>query len=399
MPIPTEEADVTALETPSSLNPRSDPASPWWHVDISPVIATLGLAITGLLGIYSATRGRDEENYVTAFVERQGMFMVVGIILVFAIIFFDYRWLLRLAPLAYMTSVGLLVLVLLIGKQVNGATSWFEFGRLRAQPSEFAKIGLIVTVAALMSRTERGPLMLRSLVIIIAAACVPIGLVVLQPDIGTAMVFLAITAAMLMVGRAEAHHLVFLIVVAALGVGLLMNSPLLEDYQRARLESFIDPAADVEASHNQTQAQIAIGNGGITGRGFGEGTQTKSGLVPEQQTDFIFTVIGEEFGFVGGSVILGCYALLLWRLYRMARLAGDAFGSYLITGVFAMFAFQMFQSIGMTMGIMPVTGIPLPFVSYGGSSAITSYIGVGIALSVHMRRFTAGIDAEVGQLA
>ncbi|MDG1086669.1 MAG: FtsW/RodA/SpoVE family cell cycle protein, partial [Acidimicrobiales bacterium] len=122
------------------------------------------------------------------------------------------------------------------------------------------------------------------------------------------------------------------------------------------------------------------------------------GLVPEQQTDFIFTVIGEEFGFVGGSVVLGCFALLLWRLYRMARLAGDAFGSYLITGVFAMFAFQMFQSIGMTMGIMPVTGIPLPFVSSGGSSVIASYIGVGIALSVHMRRFTAGIDDEVGQI-
>lgn len=390
---------MTMIETPSSLNPRSDPASPWWHIDISPIIAAIGLGIIGLFGIYSATRGRDDENYITEFAQKQALFLFVGVILVFVIIFFDYRWLLRLAPMAYLGMLGLLVLVRLFGNEVNGATSWFEFAGVRGQPSEPAKIGLIITVAALMSRTRSGTLTLGSLISIIGIACVPIGLVVLQPDIGTAMVFLAITAAMLMVGRAEAHHLVFLVLVAAVAVGLLMNSPLLQDYQVARLESFIDPASNTVAAYNQQQAQIAIGNGGITGTGFGEGTQTKSGLVPEQQTDFIFTVIGEEFGFAGGTVVLGCYALLLWRLYRIARLAGDPFGSYLVTGVFAMFAFQMFQSIGMTMGIMPVTGIPLPFVSYGGSSAVTSFIGVGIALSVHMRRFTAGIDAEVGQLA
>jgi rod shape determining protein RodA len=288
--------------------------------------------------------------------------------------------------------------VLIAGVEVNGAVSWFEFGGFRAQPSEFAKIGLIVAVAALLSRAPSGPLPLRKLAMIIGVACLPIVLVVRQPDLGTAMVMLVITAAMLMVGRAEAHHLVFLVLVAALAVSLLINSTLLEDYQRARFDSFLDPESNSVAAYNQEQAQIAIGNGGITGRGFGQGTQTKSGLVPEQQTDFIFTVIAEEFGFVGGTAVLAFFALLLWRLYRMARLAGDAFGSYLITGVFAMFAFQMFQSIGMTMGIMPVTGIPLPFVSSGGSSVLASYIAVGIALSVHMRRFTAGIDAEVGQL-
>lgn len=390
---------TAAIESPRSLNPRSDPASPWWHVDVSPIIATIGLSIIGLFAIYSATRGRDPDNYVTTFVERQGIFAVVGLALVVGIIFFDYRWLNRLAPMAYFGSLGLLALVLLTGVEVNGATSWFEAGGFRAQPSEFAKIALIVSVAALLSRVQSGPLPLGMLVLIIVVACVPIGLVVLQPDIGTAMVFLAIVAAMLMVGRAEPHHLMFLVVVAAVAVGLLVNSALLRDYQRARLESFIDPAANTAAAYNQDQAQIAIGNGGITGTGFGEGSQTKSGLVPEQQTDFIFTVIGEEFGFAGGTVVLGCFALLLWRLYRMARLAGDPFGSYIVTGVFAMFAFQMFQSIGMTMGIMPITGIPLPFVSSGGSSMLASYIGVGLALSVHMRRFTAGIDEEVGQLA
>ena len=389
---------MTMLETASSLNPRSDPASPWWHIDISPVLATLGLGIVGLFGIYSATRGRDDENYVTTFVERQTICLGIGLVLVVAIVFFDYRWLLRLAPLGFLTTLALLTLVLIAGIEVNGAVSWFEFGGFRAQPSEFAKIGLIVAVAALLSKAPSGPLPLGRLAMIIGVACLPVVLVIRQPDLGTAMVMLVITAAMLMVGRAEAHHLIFLVLVAALTVGLLINSTLLEDYQRARFDSFLDPESNSVAAYNQEQAQIAIGNGGITGTGFGQGTQTKSGLVPEQQTDFIFTVIAEEFGFVGGTVVLGCFALLLWRLYRMARLAGDAFGSYLITGVFAMFAFQMFQSIGMTMGIMPVTGIPLPFVSSGGSSVLASYIGVGIALSVHMRRFTAGIDAEVGQL-
>ena len=389
---------MTMLETASSLNPRSDPASPWWHIDISPVLATLGLGIVGLFGIYSATRGRDDENYVTTFVERQTIFLGIGLVLVVAIVFFDYRWLLRLAPLGFLTTLALLTLVLIAGIEVNGAVSWFEFGGFRAQPSEFAKIGLIVAVAALLSKAPSGPLPLGRLAMIIGVACLPVVLVIRQPDLGTAMVMLVIPAAMLMVGRAEAHHLIFLVLVAALTVGLLINSTLLEDYQRARFDSFLDPESNSVAAYNQEQAQIAIGNGGITGTGFGQGTQTKSGLVPEQQTDFIFTVIAEEFGFVGGTVVLGCFALLLWRLYRMARLAGDAFGSYLITGVFAMFAFQMFQSIGMTMGIMPVTGIPLPFVSSGGSSVLASYIGVGIALSVHMRRFTAGIDAEVGQL-
>ena len=145
---------TAAIESPRSLNPRSDPASPWWHVDISPVIATLGLSIIGLFAIYSATRGRDPDNYVTTFVERQGIFAVIGLVLVVAIIFFDYRWLLRLAPIAYIGSLGLLGLVLVAGVEVNGATSWFEAGGFRAQPSEFAKIALIVVVAALLARVQ-----------------------------------------------------------------------------------------------------------------------------------------------------------------------------------------------------------------------------------------------------
>lgn len=381
-----------------SLNPRSDPASPWWHIDVSPVLAAMGLAIIGLIAIYSATRGRDSDNYVTFFIERQGMFTAIGLLLVVLIVMVDYRVLLRFAPPIYFGSVASLLLVRLIGVEGGlGVRSWFRVGTFLLQPSEFAKIALIIILAAIMSRRSEGLMSLRELLLLMGVGGVPLALVVVQPDIGTGMVYVAIIAAMLLVGRAEAHHLVMLVALAGVGLGLVINSPLLADYQRERLETFLDEQ-NFDTRYNQTQAEIAIGNGGLTGTGFGEGTQTKSGLVPEQQTDFIFTVIGEEFGFAGGTVLLLCYAALLWRLYRMARLAGDPFGAYIITGVMAMFAFQMFQSIGMTMGIMPVTGIPLPFVSYGGSSALTSYIGIGLAISVHMRRFAAGIDVEVEQL-
>ncbi|MEM7092367.1 MAG: FtsW/RodA/SpoVE family cell cycle protein [Actinomycetota bacterium] len=385
---------ATAMEN-RSLNPRSDPASPWWHIDVTPLLAAMGLGIVGLIAIYSATRGRDADNYITTFIERQGMFLVVGLVLVVLVVAIDYRWLLRFAPIIYLGTIGLLLLLRVFGVEGGlGVRSWFRFGSFLLQPSEFGKISLVVVFAALMSRRTEGPMPLSELSMLLAVGMLPIALVVLQPDIGTAMIYVAIVASMLLVGRAEAHHLIFLVAVSAVGFGLILNSPVLEEYQRDRLESFLDP--DATARYNQNQAEIAIGNGGITGTGFGEGTQTKSGLVPEQQTDFIFTVIGEEFGFAGGTVLLGCYAALLWRLYRMARLAGDPFGAYLVTGVFAMFAFQMFQAVGMTMGIMPVTGIPLPFVSYGGSSALTSFLAIAIAINVHMRRFGAGIDAEVG---
>lgn len=377
----------------AKLNPTGDPTSPWWHIDVTPLLAAMGLGIVGLIGIYSATRGRDADNYVTSFIERQGLFALVGLSLVAFLVFWDYRWFYRLAPLAYGVSVLGLVIVRFVGKEVNGATSWFVFGSFRLQPSEFSKLGLIIAVAAVMAKRDDGPMPLQELVRVMIVALIPITLVVLQPDIGTALVYGVIVAAMLLVGRAEGHQLLFLVSASAVVFGLLINSRFVGEYARLRLTSFVDPYA--EARYNQNQAEIAIGNGGLTGAGFGNGTQTKSGLVPEQHTDFIFTVIGEEFGFAGGTVLLGCFAFLLWRLYRMARLAGDSFGAYLIVGIMTMFAFQMFQSVGMTMGVMPITGIPLPFVSYGGSATLTSYTAIGLAVSVHMRRFSAGIDAEL----
>lgn len=383
-----------ATKADASLNRQSDPASPWWHIDPSVLVAASALGIIGLFGIYSATRGRDADNYITFFVERQAMFLAAGLVLAVLMVFIDYRALKALAPPLYLSTLGTLFLVRVMGIEVKGAVSWFEIAGMRIQPSEFAKISLIITMAAVLSRRKEGPMSVQELIQVIIIAMMPFGLVLLQPDLGTAMVFVVVTAALLMVARAESHHLIVLVIMTAISFVLVFNSDQLRAHQRERIVAFLDPS--VPWAWNQNQAQIAIGNGGVTGAGFGQGTQTRSGLVPEQRTDFIFTVIAEEFGFIGGTVVLLLFAFLLWRLYRMAKLAGDNFGAYIVVGVLAMFAFQMFQSIGMTMGIMPITGVPLPFVSAGGSSALSSFLALGLAINVHMRRFGAAIDEEVG---
>ena len=193
---------------------------------------------------------------------------------------------------------------------------------------------------------------------------------------------------MLLIAGAQGKHILLLTLVGIFLATVVWSSGLLQDYQQDRLTSFIDPeSSQTEAAYQQTQAQIAIGSGGLTGQGFGQGQQTRGEFVPEQHTDFIFSVIGEELGFVGALIVLGLFAILMWRCMRAARKSPDLLGTLISCGVMTLFAFQMFQSVGMTLGIMPITGIPIPFVSYGGSSAISSFVGIGLVLNVHMRRY------------
>lgn len=370
------------------LNPRSDPLAPWWHVDIVVVVAAMAIAALGIAVIYSATRGADPESFDTFFLQRQTLFVVLGVGLMVGAAAFDYRHLRPLAPVVYGGSVLLLLAVLSpLGVERNQAQSWFEFGSLQLQPAEFAKLGLIVGLAAFLSRYG-GRLTFGQTLGALGLAGVPLVLILGQPDVGTVLVMSSIAAGMLIVAGIRIRDLLLLATTGALGVASLLGSSLLAEYQRDRLLVFIDPDGASEAArYNLEQAQIAIGNGGLWGQGYGQGSQTRGGLVPEQQTDFIFTVVGEELGFVGAAVLLGLFAVLLWRLYRTARIAGDLFGSLLAIGVFTMVLFQLFQAAGMTMGIMPVTGIPLPLVSYGGSSALTTLVSIGIVVSVHMRRY------------
>jgi rod shape determining protein RodA len=369
------------------LNRTTDPAAPWLHIDPLGAAAGIALAVIGVMMVYSATRGTDPEVFDTFYLERQSTFVVIGVGIMILAAAIDYHHLRLWSWPIYGFSLLLLMAVLSpAGIEVNGAQAWFEMGSIQLQPAEFAKLALIVMLAAYMSRYE-GVLGLKQLLGCLVIAAVPMALILRQPDVGTVLIFAVVTIAMLLIGGIRLRHLVVLVVLGALGVALVINSPLLQEYQRDRLTSFIAPDENSVEAYNQEQAQIAIGNGGLTGTGFGEGSQTRGGLVPEQQTDFIFSVIGEELGFVGGAVTLALFAVLLWRVWRTAKIASDLFGTLLCVGVFAMLIFQMFQSVGMTLGIMPVTGIPLPFVSYGGSSALTSFIAIGIVINVHMRRY------------
>jgi rod shape determining protein RodA len=217
----------------------------------------------------------------------------------------------------------------------------------------------------------------------------PMFLIFLEPDLGTTMVFVALTAALLLIGGAKIRHFLALGILGLFAVLLALQMGVLEDYQMQRITAFLDPNPDVRSvGYNLTQSKIAIGSGGFRGKGIGgENTQTSLDFVPEQHTDFIFTAVGEQLGFVGSATLLGLFAFLLWRAIRIATMARDLFGALLASGCAALWAFQLFVNIGMTMGIMPITGIPLPFISFGGSSLITNFAAVGLLMNIHMRRF------------
>jgi len=283
-----------------------------------------------------------------------------------------------------------LVGVLVLGREINGARAWFELAGIRFQPSEPGKLVAIVALAWILS-SERLPL--RRLAAALASVGLLVALILLQPDLGTVLVYVAVTVALVVVSGVRARVIVALALVAATGTFAVFQSDVLADYQKARLTIFLFDEGEVSPdlapyAYNAEQAQIAIGNGGLTGQGLFQGTQTRSDLVPEQQTDFIFTVAGEELGFRGAGLLLGLFGLLVFRIWRIAMRARDRFDRLIAVGVMVMFLFQIFQSVGMTMGMMPVTGIPLPLVSYGGSSMITSLVALGLVAGVHRRRFS-----------
>lgn len=381
----------TTTRVPGQRTPRErSSASPLLHIDVGLIVAALALAGVGVLMVYSATRGPGgpEDPVNRFFLQRQAIFVGIGVLVMAAVASFDYRRLREWAVPLYGLTVLILGAVLTpLGSESKGTQAWFQFGSFQFQPSEIGKLALVVVLAAVLAR-RGGELRLRDLGLALMLAGIPMVLILLQPDLGTVLVFLAITLGVVLVGGARPRHVLavtFLGVVAVVGI---LNSDVLAEYQTDRLTGFLDPQADVQGStYNVDQSQIAIGAGGITGQGLFEGPQTRSGQVPEQQTDFIFTVVGEELGFLGAAGILVLFAFLIWRVWRIAQLSRDLFGTLLCVGVLAMLLFQVFQSVGMATGIMPVTGIPLPFLSYGGSSTLTSFAAIGLVLSVHMRRF------------
>lgn len=368
--------------------------APIRHVDGWLILSVMALTALGCIAIRSASapildvQGLDPDYYL----KRQLIFFSLATITFGLAVLVDYRRLQPYTPFLYLSLVVLLLLVMTpLGQTVKGAQRWINLGVFQLQPAEIMKIGYITFLATVLSRERRdvGPLAGMSPVIqAVVLAAIPAGLIYLQPDLGSALVLFAVAFAMLLVAGVQVRWLAVVLVGAFLVAGLALRLDVLHDYQVARLTSFMDSEVDPRGpGFNLEQSKIAIGSGGFGGKGWGKGTQTNLAYVPEQRTDFIFTAIGEEQGFVGGLMVLSLFSIVLWRCIRTAMLSKDLFGALVAGGVAAMFGFQLFVNIGMTIGIMPITGIPLPFVSYGGTSLITSFIGVGLVMNIHMRRF------------
>jgi rod shape determining protein RodA len=362
---------------------------PLRHLDPTLIAVALGLALFGLFMVYSATQqglrtlGEDPGFYL----KKQIAFLMLGFVVMAVVATFDYRLVKVYAGMAFGLLLFALLLVLTpLGDETAGAQRWIALFGFQFQPAEIAKLTVAAALAAYLSelREVRQDHVWRAAGI----AAAPMFLIFLQPDVGTMMVFAAVLIAALVVAGARARHILILLGVAVFGAVIAFHLGIVKAYQIARLQSFLDPAADpLRAGYNLQQAEIAIGSGGLFGRGYLNGSQTNLDFVPEQHTDFVFTVVGEELGFVGAILLLALFAVLLWRGFRIALLSRDPFGTLLATGVVTMLAFQVVVNVGMTMGIMPVTGIPLPLVSYGGTAMLTNWAAVGLLLNIHMRRF------------
>ena len=379
---------ATATE-PARRNVSPDP---WWLlVDPFLILSALATAAMGSVLVYSATRGviGDFTEPSTEFLERQVLFIVMGVVVAVSAAFVSPRLMRKLYPLAFAAMVAALWLVLQVGVEVSGTKGWFSLGTFRMQPSEPGKLVVIIGLALLLS-PRQAEVGLKRVLLALALVAAPIALLLLQPDLGTTLVYLVIAVIMVIASGIKARWIALLALVAVAGTVGVYRSDALAEYQEARLRVYLfeSDVSDESASYafNVEQAQIAIGNGGLRGQGLFQGTQTRSDLVPQQQTDFIFTVAGEELGLRGASLLLGLLAILLFRVWRTAQLALTPFERLMCTGIFAMLLFQTFQSVGMTMGMMPVTGIPLPLVSYGGSSMLTTMASLGLVAGVYRRR-------------
>ena len=366
----------------------------FWGFDPILTLAVGLLLFIGTLLVYAATRdwyaanGLDPQYYL----KRHVINIVIGILLAWGTTVIDYRMLRAYTPIVWGLGVIGLTAVLIpgIGSEVNGAQAWIPLpGGFQIQPAELAKISIIVGMSMLLSeyRHENDEPTNRDVIQALLIAAIPVGLILLQPDMGTVFIISISVVAMIGASGAPTRWVVGLILVALLGGFGATKLGVINDYQVKRLQSFVDPNADSQgAGYQLRQARITVGSGGFLGTGLFDGPQTNGRFVPEQQTDFIFTVAGEQLGFLGSGFILLLYLTILMRAFSIARRSTDAFGRLVCVGVLTWFAFQTFENIGMTLGLMPMTGVPLPFLSYGGSSMFANLIGFGLLQNVYARQ-------------
>jgi rod shape determining protein RodA len=373
--------------------PRRSRVAAWLqlaYLDRVMLAAALGLIAFSLLTLATATR-HDVPGEPLHFALRQGAYALLGIALMIAVSRLDYQRLREVRMTIYTAMIGSIAVVLLLGAAIRGSHRWIELPYLRFQPSELAKILLVVSLAAFAYERARRPVGFRHTLRLLGLGLAPAGLVFLQPDLGTGIVLGAATLAVLFLAAVPWQHFAAIAAAGAvLGAGALLAAPavgveVLQGYQEERLTSFLHPSDDpADSSYQVNQSVIAVGSGEETGRG-DEATQSELLFLPERHTDFIFAVIGERFGFLGAGLVIALYAMLLWRALRTMSLARSFYGTLIAGGIAAMLAFQLLVNAGMNLGIMPVAGIPLPLVSYGGSSVLASLLAVGLLQSIHVQ--------------
>jgi rod shape determining protein RodA len=373
--------------TPAPRGPLRAPGLDWLLMG-----ATLALILMGTLLVWSATSTQDDltGGDPNAYLQKQLVNIAIGVVLMVVVMATDHRWVRIIAPVVYLGSIVGLVLVLVAGSTINGSRSWIQLAGMSIQPSEFAKFAVVVGMALLVAeRTEgRWGRTVGSVEVIgmLVVAAVPAALILLQPDLGTMLVLTATVFGVLAVAGAGRVWLAGLTVGGILAAVAAVTMGVLKPYQLDRFMAFTNPGLDPRgAGYNTEQARIAVGNGGLFGQGLFEGSQTRSGFVPEQHTDFIFTVAGEELGLVGAGLLILLACAVIWRALAIALATDDMFGRVAAAGIACWWGFQSFQNIGMCLGIMPVTGVPLPFVSYGGSSLFAGMLALGLLQNIHLR--------------
>ncbi|MDT0301195.1 rod shape-determining protein RodA [Streptomonospora wellingtoniae] len=359
------------------------------RLDWPMLLAVAALSGIGVLLVWSATYDPSDPDGALGYVERQVGHLAVGAVALLVVAAVDFRVSRAYAPFVYLAAVlGLALVLSPLGETINGSRSWLVVAGLQMQPGELAKLGLLLAVAVLLGEPRDGEFAptSRDVLFSLLVLAAPLGLILAQPDLGTAMVLTGTYMGMLLLSGAPVRWVGGLVGCGLLAAFSVWWFGLLKDYQMERFTTFFNPSADPRGTgYNANQSMIAVGSGGLNGTGVLEGEHTRGRFVPEQHTDFIFTVAGEELGFVGGVAIIGLIAFVMWRILRTAGRSGDPYARLLCIGAATWLGFQSLINIGMTLGVAPITGIPLPFVSYGGTAAVANMAVLGLVLNVQAR--------------
>lgn len=354
------------------------------HIDIGIIIVPILLVAFSVINIYSAVRTKPE---LAGNWKLQIIWTIMGLLLVYLLLTFDYNILMNYAEIIYAASIVLLIFNDVAGKTVNGATGWISIGSRAIQPSEFAKIALIILLAKKIDNMKGDINNIKNFLKLLIYSGITMVLIVIQPDMGMTMVCFFIVLGIFFIAGLDLKIILGGIFTIILSIVCVWNTSLMKAYWKERFTSFLHPEKySISTGLQLIQSKIGIGSGGVYGKGFLNGTQVQGGFIPETHTDFIFAVVGEEWGLVGGIILLILYIILLCKIINVGKNAKDLFGRIFCVGIASSFLFSVLQNIGMTIGIMPISGLALPFVSYGGSSILTGFIGIGLVLNIGMRK-------------